>query len=325
MLEARKAAGTAYRDLGQYGSKLQTAMTTRSLDNLVAQLDDGRIVNVSYRSTQNGCWVSTHEDITERAQNETRIAHLAFHDQLTGLPNRAAFNERIANTLQRAAGDASFAVLCVDVDQFKEINDVYGHSTGDRFLVVGHRLNSACNGSFLARLGADEFIVVSPDGPQPATAQELCAHLTTVFDRPVCIDGYEIKSSLMTGASVYPRDGADADTLAANAETALYRAKADQCGSTRFFEPAMGRQIREKRALQHDIRAALTNNELELHFQPQAQPNGRIFGFEALLRWRHPQRGLVAPGLFIPLAEEIGAIGPIDEWVLREACREAAS
>jgi diguanylate cyclase (GGDEF)-like protein len=208
-------------------------MTTRNPDNLVAQLDDGRIVNVSYRPTQNGCWVSTHEDITERAQNEARIAHLAFHDQLTGLPNRAAFNERIANTLPLAAGNASFAVLCVDVDQFKEINDVYGHSTGDRFLVeVGHRLNSACNGSFLARLGADEFIVVSPDGPQPATAQEFCAHLGTVLDRPVCIDGYEIESSLTIGASVYPRDGADADTLAASAETALYRAKAYQRGST---------------------------------------------------------------------------------------------
>jgi predicted signal transduction protein with EAL and GGDEF domain len=153
----------------------------------------------------------------------------------------------------------------------------------------------------------------------------LCAHLVTVLDRPVCIDGYEIGSSLTIGASVYPSDGADADSLAAKAETALYRAKADQRGSTRFFEPAMGRQIREKRALQHDIGAALAKNELELHFQPQALPNGRIFGFEALLRWRHPVRGLVPPGLFIPLAEEIGAIGPIDEWVLREACREAAS
>jgi diguanylate cyclase (GGDEF)-like protein len=325
MLEARKAAGTAYRDLGQYGSKLLTAMATRSPDDLVAELDDGRIVNVSYRPTQNGCWVSTHEDITERAQNEARIAHLAFHDQLTGLPNRAAFNERIANTLQ-SAGTASFAVLCVDVDQFKEINDVYGHSTGDRFLVeVGNRLTAACNGAFLARLGADEFIVVSPDSPQPATAQQLCAHLGAVLDRPVCIDGYEIESSLTIGASIYPSNGADADTLAGNAETALYRAKADQRGSTRFFEPAMGRQIREKRALQHDIGAALAKNELELHFQPQALPNGRIFGFEALLRWQHPLRGLVPPGLFIPLAEEIGAIGPIDEWVLREACREAAS
>ncbi|WP_442894479.1 putative bifunctional diguanylate cyclase/phosphodiesterase [Bradyrhizobium sp. AZCC 1588] len=172
---------------------------------------------------------------------------------------------------------------------------------------------------------ADEFIVVSPDGPQPAMARDLCAQLGTALDQPVCIEGHAIEGSLTIGASIYPRDGADADTLVANAETALYRVKADQRGSTRFFEPEMGRQMREKRALQHDIRAALAKNELELYYQPQALPNGRVFGFEALLHWRHPLRGLVPPGLFIPLAEETGAIGPIDEWVLREACREAAS
>ena len=326
MLEARKAAGTAYRDLGQYGSKLQRAVTTRNPDSLVAELDDGRVVNVSYRPTQNACWVSTHEDITERARNEARIAHLAFHDQLTGLPNRAAFNEHIASALQSSAGDGSFAVLCLDVDQFKEINDVYGHSTGDLFLVeVGRRLTSACNGSFLARLGADEFVIVCAEGPQPATAQDLCVRLGAVLDRPVRIDGYEIAGSLAIGASVHPGDGVDADTLVANAETALYRAKADQRGSTRFFEPEMGHQIRERRALQHDIGAALAQHELELHFQPQALPDGKIFGFEALVRWRHPLRGLVPPGEFIPMAEEIGAIGPIDDWVLRAACREAAS
>ncbi len=127
MLEARKAAGTAYRDLGQYNSKLQTAITTRRPDSLVAELADGRVINVSYRPTQNGSWVSTHEDITERTQNEARIAHLAYHDQLTGLPNRAAFNEHIAKIFENAsASHGEFAVLCVDLDQFKDINDVYG-------------------------------------------------------------------------------------------------------------------------------------------------------------------------------------------------------
>ena len=326
MLEARRAAGTAYRDLGQYRSKLQTAVSARNPDGLVAELDDGRVVNVCYRPTQNGCWVSTHEDITERAQAEAKIAHLAFHDPLTGLPNRAAFNDRIAAALRPAADAAAFAVICADVDRFKEINEVYGPSIGDRFLIeIGRRLASACNGSFLARLGADEFAIISPDGAQLATARKLCVHLAAVLDRAVCIDGYEIETSLTIGVAVYPRDGADADSLVANAETALYRAKADQRGGARFFEPAMGRQVREKHALQHDIGAALAKNELELHYQPQALPNGKIFGFEALVRWRHPQRGMVPPGMFIPMAEEIGAVGPIDEWVLREACREAAS
>jgi diguanylate cyclase (GGDEF)-like protein len=327
MLEARKAAGTAYRDLGQYGSKLQTAITTRRPDSLVAELADGRIVNVSYRPTRNGSWVSTHEDITERTQNEARIVHLAFHDQLTGLPNRAAFNEHIAKTFQSAAaGHGEFAVLCIDLDQFKDINDVYGHSAGDRFLVeVGRRLASACDGAFLARLGADEFTIVSSGGVQAATVTALAARLSTVLDQPVCIDGYEMEGSFTIGASVYPQDGTDVDILVANAEAALYRAKEEHRGSVRFFDSAMGRQIREKRALQHDIGAALENNELELHYQPQATADGEVFGFEVLLRWRHPVRGLVAPGIFIPLAEETGAIGPIDEWVLREACREAAS
>ena len=326
MLEARKAAGTAYRDIGEYQSKLAIALSTRAPTALSTELEDGRTVRVCYRPTQNGCWVSTHEDITERAQTEARIAQLAYHDQMTGLPNRAAFNEHIAGLLQSAVDTASFAVLCIDVDGFKEINEVYGPSIGDRFLVeIGRRLRAACRQSFLARVGADEFVVISSSGPQPETARKLCADLGAVVDRPVGIDGYEIESGLTIGASVYPRDGTDADSLAANAETALYRAKAEQRGGTRFFEAAMGHEIREKHALQHDIGAALAKNELELHFQPQALPNGKIFGFEALVRWRHPSRGLVPPGLFIPLAEEIGAVGPIDEWVLREACREAAS
>ena len=143
MLEARKAAGTAYRDIAQYGSKLQAAVTTRSPDSLVAELADGRTVNVSYRPTRNGSWVSTHEDITERTRNEARIAHLAFHDQLTGLPNRTAFNEHIAKAFERASAGLGehLTVLCIDLDQFKEINDVYGHAAGDRFLTeVARRL-----------------------------------------------------------------------------------------------------------------------------------------------------------------------------------------
>ena len=327
MLEARKAAGTAYRDLGQYGSKLQTAIATRSPGNLIAELADGRVVNVSYRPARNGCWVSTHEDITERTQNEARIAHLAFHDQLTGLPNRAAFNDHIAKTFERAsAGNGGFAVLCIDIDQFKEINDVYGHAAGDRFLIeVARRLTSICEGAFLARLGADEFTMVCKRSAQPDAAKQLCDRLSAVLDAPVCIDGYEISGSFSIGGSLYPQDGADIDTLVANAEAALYRAKADARGSILFFEPAIGRQIREKRALQHDIALAMEKDELELYFQPQATAGGEIFGFEVLLRWRHPMRDMVSPAIFIPLAEETGAIGAIDEWVLRQACREVAS
>jgi diguanylate cyclase (GGDEF)-like protein len=312
MIEARKSAGTSYRDLGLYGAKLKTAIESRSPDSLIAELVDGRIVNVAYRPNQNGGWVSTHKDITERRQDEARIAHLAFHDQLTGLPNRAAFRDHIKKTFDRACtGSASFAVICIDLDRFKEINDVYGHSAGDRFLAeIGRRLILACDGTFLARLGGDEFTIVSSAGAQPAAAQELCARLSAVLEAPVRIDEYEIPGSFTIGAGVYPQDGADIDTLVANAEAALYRAKAEQRGTIRFFEPAMDRQIREKRSLQQDVALALEKNELELYFQPQATTGGDVFGFEVLVRWQHPVRGMVSPGVFIPLAEETGVIGP---------------
>ena len=160
---------------------------------------------------------------------------------------------------------------------------------------------------------------------QPAAARALCGRLSAVLDTPVRIDWHEISGSFTVGASIYPQDGADIDTLDANAEAALYRAKVEQRGTIRFFEPAMDRQIREKRSLQQDIATAREKNELALHFQPQATTGGEVFGFEVLVRWHHPVRGTVSPSLFIPLAEETGAISAIDRWVLREACLEAAS
>jgi diguanylate cyclase (GGDEF)-like protein len=327
LLEARNLAGTTYRDLAQHDDRLRKAIARRIPDSLTAELADGRTVNVTYQPIRGIGWVSTHEDITERTQNEARIAHLAFHDPLTDLPNRAAFGDHIARTLCSAqATGQGFAVLCIDLDRFKEINDVYGHSAGDHYLTeIGRRLASACDGAFLARLGGDEFIIVSSDGTQPATAEELCGRLSAVFDVPVQIDDYEISGSFTVGASVFPQDGADVESLVANAEAALYRAKIEERGTIRFFEPAMDRQIRDKRALQREISLVLEQNELELYFQPQAGADGGMFGFEVLVRWRHPERGMVSPGLFIPLAEETGMIGQIDRWVLREACREAAS
>jgi len=271
--------------------------------------------------------LSVIDDVTEREQAEQRIAHMAHHDALTDLPNRAAFTERLQAILGRAVDTkTSFAVLCMDLDRFKEVNDVFGHSVGDTLLrEVSRRLSEAAHGAFLARLGGDEFTLIAAEGPQPSTAAALAERLIAAMADDLEIEGHRLHVGLSIGVAIYPADGADAATLLANADAALYRAKADGRGAIRLFEADMDRQLRERRALQHELRAALENDELVLHYQPQASIDGRIEGLEALVRWRHPTRGLIAPAIFIPAAEESGLIIAMGEWVLRQACCEAAS
>jgi diguanylate cyclase (GGDEF)-like protein/PAS domain S-box-containing protein len=271
--------------------------------------------------------ISVIRDLTERKRDAQRIAHMAHHDPLTDLPNRAAFNECIAETINLAsASGGSFAVLCIDLDRFKSVNDVYGHETGDTVLrEVANRLETACQGAFLARLGGDEFAVITPTGPQPATAEALAETLSAAVDIDFDVEGHLIRMGLTVGVGIFPQDGRDATTLVANADAALFRAKSEARGSIRFFEMSMDRQLREKRALQQDLRNAIARGEIELHYQPQAHIAGGITGFEALVRWHHPRHGRVPPDTFIPLAEESGIIIPLGEWILRTACREAAS
>jgi diguanylate cyclase (GGDEF)-like protein/PAS domain S-box-containing protein len=266
-------------------------------------------------------------DLRERKRAEVRIRHLAHHDPLTDLPNRTAFNERLAAILdQAAASGGSFAVACVDLDRFKEINDVFGHPIGDALLrEVSGRLRTAADGAFIARLGGDEFTLIAAEGPQPAAAEALADRLQAAVADDIEVEGHRLRIGLSIGVAIYPNDGTDATALLINADAAMYRAKADGRGSIRFFEADMDKRLRERRALQHDLRTAIARDELILHYQPQAMIDGAIVGFEALVRWRHPSRGVVPPATFIPIAEESGIIIAIGEWVLREACREAAS
>ena len=266
-------------------------------------------------------------DLTERKRDEARIAYMAHHDPLTELPNRAAFNQclKAVVDLSASSGD-SFGLLIIDVDRFKSINDTFGAHTGDTVLKqLAERLQEACDGAFLARIGGDELAVISPTGPQPMTAENLARRLSAAVNAEFDVDGHPVSAGVTIGIAVAPGDGRHTTTLLANAEAALYRAKAEARGSIRFFEPQMDQQLREKRALQHDLRGAIAKDELELYYQPQADMDGTIVGFEALARWHHPRRGMVPPSTFIPLAEESGLILALGDWILRTACREAAS
>jgi diguanylate cyclase (GGDEF)-like protein/PAS domain S-box-containing protein len=271
--------------------------------------------------------VTVLQDVTDRKRAEQRVARMAHYDDLTDLPNRATFNDAMEAALEAAATTGRpFAVLSLDLDGFKEANDTYGHAIGDALLCeVGRRLQVAGGGAFVARLGGDEFAFIDSTAGQPEAAAMLADDVLQALREDITIEGRVIPVGATIGGAIYPMDGKDAKSLMANADVALYRAKADARGALLLYDAEMGEALRERRALQDDLRAAVRRDELLLYYQPQKKMSGKTVGFEALLRWQNAKRGMVMPGAFIPVAEETGLIAPIGEWVLREACREAAS
>jgi diguanylate cyclase (GGDEF)-like protein/PAS domain S-box-containing protein len=294
----------------------------------VYELRKGRTVSISHRPMANGGWVGTYEDITERRRAEGRIAYLAHHDALTGLPNRVLFRDNLQHALARVARGEQVAVLCLDLDHFKSVNDTLGHPVGDVLLcAVTARLQALVRDTdTISRLGGDEFTIIQTKIGGATDVTALVGRVIDSISEPYDVDGHQVVIGVSIGIALAPQDGEEPDLLLRNADMALYRAKADGRGAYRFFEPSMDARMQARRALELDLRKALHAGEFELYYQPMVNArNCEVSGFEALLRWRHPERGVVSPTEFIPLAEEIGLIVPIGEWVIHQACQEAAS
>lgn len=307
-------------------------------------LSNGRVQLIHHEPIAGGGWVATFEDITQRRRMEARVRHMAHHDALTGLPNRALFAERLEHALARLRGEARLedhraapsaedrlvAVLFLDLDHFKDVNDTLGHAAGDELLrMVAIRIGYCTrDGDTLARLGGDEFAVLLEGLSEAEQAQDVAQRISAAVSAPFLLDGHEAQVGASIGIALCARDdreGADPALLLRQVDTALYEAKAEGRGRHRFFQARMHVVLHRRKELERDLRRALAEGGLEVHYQPiwGLAPH-RIVGAEALVRWHHPEYGMVPPAEFIPLAESEGMIGELGAWVLRVACARAA-
>ncbi|MDO8399768.1 MAG: PAS-domain containing protein [Bradyrhizobium sp.] len=325
ILEYRRERGTGFNVAPETYVKLNVKTA-----NEVLELADGRVVAISRHPMPNGGWLTTHEDITERARNEKRIAFLAQHDLLTGLANRALFSEKLEDAAKRLQRHGTtFTVLMLDLDKFKNVNDTLGHPAGDQLLVeVAQRLSSSLRDTdVLARLGGDEFAIIQEnERNQSEGAIALALRIIGLIEQPFDLNGNRIGVGTSIGIAFAPEHGADAETLLKKADVALYAAKSGGRNDFRVFEPEMMKAADIQKSMESELRDALSRSEFELYYQPVIDAKTRrVCGAEAFVRWHHPSRGLLTPDQFLPLAQSTGLMLPLGEWILQQACTDAAT